>query len=225
MPHETDTPSYLDNLHHADWETAFKTFGNNHATLIGLLVQWWIRLSPETHTVMESGPATGYKEKGKRGQCDALFCANNSAVGVLEVEGMRPIETARKIGYFFDGKYTEIQTIAFGILLVYPCVPTGRGVNRHFPPAITGSVVNIIREVSLGHQQQQIVLLGLDKRFERCRTDIRSRNPYYQGVPSGISGQLWQNGIKESETTYLPTGTSGRSLSASRIANVRDGNA
>ncbi|NQU21243.1 MAG: hypothetical protein HQ567_08170 [Candidatus Nealsonbacteria bacterium] len=197
----------FDDLHRADWTTAARTFGNDHATLIGILTQWWIRLSPSTHTVIEAGPTNGYREKGKRGQCDALFCSSDSPVGVLEVEGSRPIETALKIGYFFDGVYPEIQTLTFGILLVYSYTPTGRGEHRIFPAAITERIAETVCQVSRRHPEKEIVLLGLDKTYERRRDGIRSRNEYYMGVPSLIQGQLWRNGIVECKHTLYTRST------------------
>jgi hypothetical protein len=56
------------------WHIAEKTFGNDHSTLIGLLVDWWISMSPKTHFALEGGPAIGAGPQEHRGQCDALFC-------------------------------------------------------------------------------------------------------------------------------------------------------
>jgi hypothetical protein len=71
------------------WDTALRTYGNNHATLIGLLVDWWVSGAPEHRWALESGPTNGYAAPGVRGQCDALFCCDHAPLGVLEVEGYR----------------------------------------------------------------------------------------------------------------------------------------
>ena len=108
----------LYSLKTARWDTALRTYGNNHATLTGLLVDWGISGDAAHRWALESGPTNGYSEPGVRGQCDALFCCDRNPLGVLEVEDYRHQLTARKIGTFFDGQYTAIQPIRFGILLL-----------------------------------------------------------------------------------------------------------
>src|SRR5262245_32998390 len=89
----------LESLTAAPWMVAARTIGNDHATLIGLLVHWWIINQPQTRWVIESGPSFGYHEKGiGGGMCDAIFCEGAEAVGILEVEGIRSVYTAQKIG-------------------------------------------------------------------------------------------------------------------------------
>jgi len=58
----------LSKIKEARWETVIRTFGNDHSTLIGVLVDWWISLDRSNHTALESGPTNGYAEKDKRGQ-------------------------------------------------------------------------------------------------------------------------------------------------------------
>lgn len=123
----------LHDLKTAQWDTALRTYGNNHSTLIGLLVDWWVSEDPERRWALEGGPTNGYSEQDVRGQCDALFCLDRDPVGVLEVEGSRHRQAAKKIGTFFDGRYKEIQPIRFGILLLYTYEALGRG-ERRAPP-------------------------------------------------------------------------------------------
>jgi hypothetical protein len=64
----------LNSLKDTKWDVAAKTYGNNHATLIGLLVDWWISLAPAIHRAIESGPSYGHFKKGVGGgMCDAIF--------------------------------------------------------------------------------------------------------------------------------------------------------
>ena len=109
----------LNSLKNVRWKVLARTYGNSHSTLIGLLVDWWISMSPEYHSALEGGPTNGYEKKGVRGQCDAMLCYKNDPVGVLEVEGSRYGETARKIGRFFDAKKVNYKSLKFGILLLY----------------------------------------------------------------------------------------------------------
>ncbi len=96
----------LDSLKLAEWSVAGHTFGNSHATLIGLLIQWWIALELKTHYALESGPSFAYHEKGVGGGlCDAIFCEESNkesdAVGILEVEGTRGEYAMQKLEKFF----------------------------------------------------------------------------------------------------------------------------
>jgi len=72
----------LESLTSAPWLVAVRTIGNDHATLIGLLVHWWIMSQLQTRWVIESGPSFGYHEKGiGGGMCDAIFCEGAEAGG------------------------------------------------------------------------------------------------------------------------------------------------
>lgn len=193
----------LDDLKRVRWDVAARTFGNAHCTLVGLLVDWWISLSPERHTAIESGPTNGYSEQGKRGQCDALFCTDGVPRGVLEVEGTRLVETAKKIGYFFDAKRPYLECLEFAVYLVYAYNPAGIGGERQFPPAITDEALATIRQVSLAHSEKSIALVGLDKCFDRCRTGVRALNEWYMGTPTRIHGQLFRNGELVHQVTLV----------------------
>ena len=111
----------LQSLSQVPWKVAAKTYGNDHSTLIGLMVQWWINLDVEAHTALEGGPAFGYRKRGQGGggQCDALLCRGKDPIGVLEIEGTRPEYTVNKIGNFFAAEYAELDTLQFGVVLVY----------------------------------------------------------------------------------------------------------
>lgn len=191
----------LDALKRARWEVAARTFGNAHSTLVGLLVDWWISLSPERHTAIESGPTNGYSEQGKRGQCDALFCCDGVPRGVLEVEGTRVIQTANKIGYFFDAKRPYLEGLEFAVYLIYAYNPAGIGGERQFPPAITDDVLGTIREVTRTHPDKSIALLGLNKRLDRCRAGVRAVNEWYMGTPARIHALLFRSGNRLDEVT------------------------
>lgn len=193
----------LDDLKRVRWDVAARTFGNAHSTLVGMLVDWWISLSRERHTAIESGPTNGYSEQGKRGQCDALFCSDGVPRGVLEVEGTRLIETAKKIGYFFDAKRPYLEGLEFAVYLVYAYNPMGIGGERQFPPAITNEVLATLREVSRTHSEKSIALVGLDKCLDRCRTGVRALNEWYMGTPTHIHGLLFKNGELVDQVTLV----------------------
>jgi len=184
----------LYSLKMARWVTALRTYGNHHSTLIGLLVDCWVSGDPERRWALESGPTNGYAESGVRGQCDALFCFDHDPLGVLEVEGYRYQPTARKIGTFFDGQYKEFQPIRFGILLLYTYAVFGNGTQRAFPSAIVPEAFEEVRHVTERHPTKPIIIISLDKTYQRIREGIRAQNEYYKGEPSRIQGFLYENG-------------------------------
>ena len=69
-------------------------YGGSHSTLIGLLAAWWIVLSPTEHSVLDGAPSHG---SGNAGWCDLMLCATDVAVGVVEVEGTKPLEKLRTL--------------------------------------------------------------------------------------------------------------------------------
>ncbi len=193
----------LDDLAAVRWAVAARTYGSDHATLIGLLVDWWVSSQPNDRWALESGPSYGYVKAGKgRGQCDALLCEGNGAVGVVEVEGYRAAYTARKIGKFFASRVPDLSGIEFAILLLYAYSPVGRGQARVFPPAADRSTIEIVRRLSESFAGRPIALVTVDKVFERGASGIRARNEYYRGTPSVIKGALYLAGKPVGERTY-----------------------
>lgn len=186
----------LSKISTARWDTATRTFGNDHATLIGLIVDWWVTLAPSQHSALESGPTNGYSRPGQRGQCDAMLCSAGKPVGVLEVEGNRKVETAQKLARFFDGKYPEIAGLQFGILLLYAYEPSGQGAARAFDPALSSDVVEEIVHATTRHQGKAILLVSIEKDYKRLHVGIRAKNEYYMGTPSLIEARGFVDGKK-----------------------------
>ena len=89
-----DPDALLESLTAAQWSTAVRTYGSSHSTLIGLLAAWWIALSPTEHSVLDGAPSHG---SGNAGWCDLMLCADDVAVGVVEVEGTKPLEKLRTL--------------------------------------------------------------------------------------------------------------------------------
>lgn len=195
------TDKILQELQKVRWHVAGKTFGNDHATLIGLLVDWWISLSPTTHTALEGGPSNGYSRKGMRGQCDALFCNNELPAGVLEVEGSRCLYTARKIGYFFAARNPEFKSLQFGILVLYAYEPAGRGKDRNFPLVEYTETLQEVQSITKD-SDKTVAVVSIDKKYLPKRSGIRTLNEYYFGEPSKIRGILFRNGRQLEEINF-----------------------
>ena len=183
----------LRSLKKVHWDTAVRTYGSNHSTLIGLLVDWWISLSAK-HSVLEGGPTNGYSRKGARGQCDALLCNGDNPIGVLEVEGTRHEFTVKKIGTFFKAKLPEFKTLSFGIVLFYAYWPVGSGQERTFSKAFDANAKEIVATVSKKHPKKAIIVISLDKKYQQKRKGVRRRTEYYKGQVNKIYGSVFMNG-------------------------------
>lgn len=192
----------LRSLREARWRVAANTYGNNHATLIGLLVDWWISLAPERHRAMEGGPSYGYFKKGVGGgMCDAIFCENLDAIGVLEVEGTRRGHTIEKIGGFFDSRLADLKALKFAVAVFYPVSPTGRGRERTMPPPQDAAAVAMITEVSGEYPGRPIVVIALGKAYERQVEGIRNRNDYYKSTLISVEGLVYEGGKEVARST------------------------
>ena len=64
------------------WNIAFRTYGNSHNTLIGLVVNWWITHAPQMdtggeHWAIESGI---FYQEGQNGEaCAAILVEGQSS--------------------------------------------------------------------------------------------------------------------------------------------------
>ena len=119
----------FESLAAARWEVALRTYGSSHATLIGILVNWWISLDLESHTVLDGAPSHG---KGNVGQGDALFYYGQKPIGVLEAEGTNPVAKVTSVVKYFETGRPELQSVWFGVLLLYSYKARGSG-----PPALS----------------------------------------------------------------------------------------
>jgi hypothetical protein len=185
----------LNSLKDTKWDVAANTYGNNHATLIGLLVDWWISLAPETHRAIESGPSYGHFKKGVGGgMCDAIFCENSNAIGVLEVEGGRGELTIEKIGKFFASPLDDLKALGFAVAMFYPVTPKGRGLKRAMPPSLDAATLTMVTKVSRKHPGKPIIVVTLEKVYERQVEGIRNRNDYYKSKLSSVQGFVYEGG-------------------------------
>ncbi len=197
MENKYTKPEFLNALRGVRWKTALRTYGNAHSTLIGLIVDWWIKQCPEKNFALDGGPSFGHVPQGRgRGNCDALLGQNDSAVGILEVEGAIEEKLnwcAEKIrGFFGANEYTSLQ---FAILLVYPIAPSGRGKIRQVQPIdLENRILPLVKPISKQYPDKEIIVIKIDKNFKRINQGIRARNDYYQCTPTAIWGALLVGG-------------------------------
>lgn len=205
MSEQVQPQSLLDDLARVRWDLALRTYGNSHATLIGLLVAWWLDGGAE-RWALESGPAFGYRERavGGGGQCDAILGAGEGSLGVIEVEGSRHAYTIAKIGNYFAAEHPDLATLEFGILLAYAYGPSGRGKARTIPPLPVEEYLAAAREVTARYPGKQLLVLTLDKAWEPQQTGPRARSEYYGGRPSTVWGWLVAAGAVVAAREFAP---------------------
>ena len=203
MHHCMSGEDMLADLARVPWNVAARTYGNAHSTLIGLFVAWWVSSHPG-RWALESGPASDHREPGEKasGRCDALFCEDESACGLLEVEGSRHDHTARKIGHFFRAVYQPLASLDFAIFAVYQWSPLGRGKDRRYPPPLDPQTQEQIVAVSMTFPAKRIIVIALDKRRETACLPLRARNDYFSGTLCDVRGLLFQSGRKLCDQVY-----------------------
>ncbi len=179
--------SLLTELAHIDWQTIFRTYGNSHSTLIGLLVQWWIA-SGQNRWVLEGAPQIGLLPDGtlNRSACDAVFGENLFVQGLLEVEGTRYDETIRKIAKYFQSVDPIYKRLTFAIMLAYPTKPQGRGKKKSVPSVPIDSLNKVAQKICDTTRAQEILLLGIEKQWMPQYKGPLVQSDYYQCIPTEV---------------------------------------
>lgn len=193
----------LTGLRKVRWDVAFKTFGSNHSTLIGLLVEWWIVHGyGRNRYALESGCTFKSHKQGKGSKrCDAVLVEGDNAQGIVEVEGSYHKKTLRKMEKFFQAG-SEWKSLKFGIFLAYPTYASGQKEKRNFCFEYPEKkLFEIGQKISAKSPNKSLAVLILEKRYERIKSGLRSRIDYYKGKPVRIYGKLFLNGKIIAERT------------------------
>jgi hypothetical protein len=195
----------LDDLARADWRVAARVYGNDHATLIGLVVAWWVK-SGENRTALEGGPSAG---QGRRGGCDAVLLEDEEAAVVVEVEGERYLEALERIGRFFAAKRPELGKLKAGVLVSYSYEVAGRGEARHFSDVPLAGLERAAAGLTGDHPGKAVAIVALHKQYERCRLGVRSVSELYCGAVSGITAVEVSEGEVRGRGRYYPAAKGG----------------
>jgi hypothetical protein len=181
------------------WSALLRTYGNAHSSYIGFFVNWWLSLSPD-HAVLDPGPSYALRIKrgtnASRGHCDSVFCVNDTPVGILEIEGLRPRHVIEKVGRHFESPRVEFAPLSFGIICLYSTRPRGRGPTRRFPPALPPELLADAKQLSQRFPDKGVILIDLDKRYQHIKSGARalSKNEYYCFQVSRIHRRLLLGG-------------------------------
>lgn len=194
----------LDSLAKARWGIARRTYGNDHATLIGLLVDWWVSVDEAKNSVLEGSPLFDLSDNctGKKGHCDAVLCHGNNAVGVVEVEGVRQKYTAEKVGSLLASTGIDLKTVRFGILLLYQSGPRGHGPKKNFPRAASLEALTAVAQLSAERPDRDFIVIELEKQIEHSLRGIRAISPYYCGRVSKVHASWYRGGQVRDRRIY-----------------------
>jgi hypothetical protein len=111
------------------------------------------------------------------------------------VEGTRYQYTIDKLRRFLTTTDDDYRDIEFGMLLLYAYEPTGKGNSRHFSGPDNDKAFEQIKTITGTCPGKAIIVLLLEKVYIRQNTGIRSKNEYYFGEPSKVSGLLFVGGL------------------------------
>jgi len=188
--------SLLDSLAGARWHVAGQTFGNCHATLIGIVVDWWVSDRRNGHFALEGAPKANPQLQRTRsvGVCDALLCGACGPEGVVEVEGTRKDWAVEKVEQYLNDSNADLATLAFGLLVYYSTQPRGSGANRAVPSATDESILALVAKASSKHRDKVFLVVAAEKNYEPDAPGIRIRSPYYQSRLSRVHGWAYMNG-------------------------------
>ncbi len=192
----------------ARWNTAFHSFGSNHNTLIGFIVDWWINSKPQREAI-EGAPWFASRSQGGDGACDAILLEQGLCKGILEVEGGyvengAKEEPLKKYDYamnrlekYFIPVDPDWKDLDFGIFFAYPT--SGNYMRSPLPANI---FVDKGKTITKNHSGMQLVILALDKKWDPQTKGIRARkndsHDFYKGTPFRVSGMRIQDGeVKE----------------------------
>jgi hypothetical protein len=176
-----------------------RTYGNSHSSYIGFFVSWWLSLSRD-HVALDPGPSYALPIKrgtnATRGHCDAVFCVNDTPVGILEVEGLRPSHAIQKVGRHFSSPREEFASLSFGIICLYGTRPRGKGPKKDFPRALSPELLAAVEQLSQKFPDKGVILIDLDKRYQRIKSGARamSKMGYYCFQVSRIHARLLLGG-------------------------------
>jgi hypothetical protein len=195
--------TFFESLLTANWPLAARTFGSSHATLIGVLADWWFKLDPGAHSVLDGAPSHG---EGNAGWCDLMLCANALPLGVVEVEGTKPLDKLKTISAYFSSSRPDLSSLDFGLLLVYAYYARGRGRLKQYPPAETPEILAAALEVSASHPSKALLLLSLDKTVDPSPGTLRASSRYHLGRFARIGAALLVGGkIIDRKTLFEAT--------------------
>jgi len=144
------------------------------------------------------------------GLCDAVFCEKDDAIGILEVEGTRYEPTIEKIGKFLASSLDDMKTLRFAVAVLYPTGPRGRGAERAMPSCWNAEISSKVTKVSHEHSDKPIVVVAIDKVYERHVKGIRRRHVVYKSKLTKVWGFVYEAGERVASNVLWDGNAAGR---------------
>ncbi|MBE7420073.1 MAG: hypothetical protein HS128_20410 [Ideonella sp.] len=199
----------LNSLRRANWHVATRTYGSSHATLIGVIADWWVKLEPDQHTVLDGAPSFGDRNAG---WCDLMLCDGHTPRGVVEVEGTKPLDKLATLEGYFGSKKPSLGEMTFGLLLLYAYFIKGRKPNRRYPRAESPEVYAEALRVSAKHPSKALFLVAVDKSVDRDPGHVRLASPYHIGSVCLVTASVLLDGqehgrqcLWEAQSSLMPS--------------------
>lgn len=181
-----------------------RVYGNCHDTMIGFFVDWWL-MQNSNYIAIQNTPGLKYpverlrkvfsemedlkKEISipdnleiKTSTCDAFFCNDNEEiVGLLEVEGTKPLYILEKVTEYFlaskgvHKKYNNIdyEKLKFAIVVLYPTGLIGKKDNKYPKGAaqylnenqskLKSTLIELNKVIKQNEMNQSLILLNITK--------------------------------------------------------------
>jgi hypothetical protein len=127
-----------------------------------------------------------------------MLCEDNIPLGIIEVEGTRYRETAAKI----SGYFSAIESLQFGLLLLYVTGARGKGAERGYQSANNAEALAEVKKVTESKRDKPIVVITFDKEL-LPKSAWFFCNPFYGGRPKTITGYLYLNNDEPKQLTYF----------------------
>jgi hypothetical protein len=206
----------MESLVQVPWFAVARSHGNPEASLTGLLAAWWIGLAPKHNEVLEGGlaftrretaPAKGRgssKKKCAAGgpACDLVLCLRGEPIGLVEVESSNPLAALDRLEQMLASEIPELASVRFAMAVLHAYHPSGKGAERGIASAWSPELAARAAELSGRFCGKNLVLLRLDKRYERLESGLRSLNELYWGTLDEVEGLLLRDGEEQVRRHY-----------------------
>ena len=197
----------LESLRCLDWDVLSHTYGNSHASLVGLVGSWWLRQDGSAcRSVADGSPGFPDGTGGRPKHPDLLLCEDEQVVGLVECEGTHYCKTIGKLLGILGQRHCVLRSVRFVLLVLYATQGRTRKKKRKWRvrdcqmPAIDA----LCRKLS-GSLPVIVASVG-KKRLHEKLPPFRDMTDYHKGDLTEVTGRLWLGGRLEASTKLWKSG-------------------
>lgn len=195
----------LERLSYVNWNTTARTYGNNNASLIGLIAEWWNSMS-ENHWTMDEAPGCYDKQNSKQKQtrCDLILFNDTEPVIAVEVEGTSPLEKLKTLEGYLKPTRKGLDPSRIAMLFLFDSSGSQR--KSHDDKA----VIMGIQELTRTYPERMAMFIRLYKCRESkgeihpVRVGTKYNDSVYNLKQTKVSGALYHNGVEVSSSVFWP---------------------